>query len=205
MQKKIKRTPLLPVKDEQGDIIVRLGVKSEDAGRDVLRTLARLIYTTSQEKMTIPLLLEHPAFSHLSYKTLENWAGKDGWYQARKEYLKRIELNLQQRLLDEHIKSEVEQLKELDYISNILKDKIQRNEAPPKSLEGLALAWDRITRLRIDVREKIKGMIEPEINRSISGNQNIKTTRNYDPVAMRKAAIEIIKAQQKVDKEKDEG
>lgn len=197
---RIVRKPILStkkIKKVDKGIVKNLDIK--EASRDVLRVLARLVYVTSQEKLGPSSLNKMPMFKHLPISTLELWQRTDNWVVERKAYLQRIELALTKQMQDEHVKSVIEHLRELDDLSNLILNKVHNGEVYPKTLEGLITAWERISRLRNDIRDKVALMLEPEI-KDVTNKMNLLPQRQIDPNIVRKVAVELIKAQQQRDK-----
>ena len=108
-----------------------------------------------------------------------------------------LENDIKSKLQNKYVEATVEQLGELDIISDHLKKKIANDVVTPKTLEGLVSAWVKVAQLRFEIRDRVLQLVEPELKLT----ERTDLESKYDMDALREVAVNFIKEHQKRDRD----
>jgi len=168
-----------------------------------LRKLAELQYVTSQKFVTLEQLNRDEKFKHLSQGTLQFWSIQDQWVEKRKEYFERLKVKLEQKIGNALVQAHYRQLRDLDEISEQMKNMLRRNVVAPKSFEGLVQALLHVEEFRRSERLRLAGdVVNNTVGGEGGGGSANQITPDLSDDEARHIATEIMKLRQRKIREK---
>lgn len=171
MARRAVTTPPAPVTEESLLPVLRvedvsLEVPTRDPSRppDYLREMARAIYVTHPDGVTLEELAEDPRFAGLvTFQTIAKWSAAGKWAEERKRILEQQSAKLREDLKKElwsRITSvRVKQISDAELMRTKLNAAL--STAIPRSLEGVVKAGIELMKYELELKQGIAQEIVP--------------------------------------------
>lgn len=124
-----------------------------------LRRLAMLIYCSSPQSPSVEKMHADPRFKAVAVTTLQRWCNKDGWVQARAEFLGTWQRAMENRLatgVAVEVQSQLDKLRRLEEDAD---DWLDSPENVPASWEGTANVKLKLLDRRLVLAERLQNLL----------------------------------------------
>lgn len=173
-----------------------------------LRHVAKIIYTTNTERITIAALRRMPMFQHVEIKTLEAWCLRDSWVELRTQNADEWRIRISREIGTTLVRQKRKLLERIEKIADAIADQLDpvlqldENGKPiidpttgkprlgfqveARSYEGLATAYTRVVDKVIQLHESVHDSIMPDIETAPNSDDN-----QQGPSAQQVAAVRL--------------
>lgn len=181
--------------------------KADKEGVLWMRKLAHIIYTTSEQGISIRQLAEDPRLSGISKTSLERWCAEGKWPEDRQEFFEGIKKRIERQLGNTIVRSRVKQLQDVDSLLLEIRDKFKPlfdeegkliiPSPAVSSYEGLVGAYAKLITLSDTLREKISENVVPERFGGVRRDVEITATPKLSKREAREAARAVLQVRRK--------
>lgn len=138
--------------------------RREERPSEILREMARAIYVTHPDGVTVDEIAADPRFAgRVEASTISRWCSAGGWVDERKAMWGEAMAKLRAQLLNETVSRigqvRIEQIKTVDAIRKKLMIDLQTAQA--RSSEGVAKAMIELMKLELELKNGIAAEIAP--------------------------------------------
>lgn len=155
--------------------VVSLEVPTRDDARpsEMLREVARAIYVTHPDGVTLEELAEDPRFAGISSATLQRWSAQGKWSDERKAIIEaqsaRLREDLKKQLWSRITEVRVNQIRDVEVFRSKLNAALA--VAVPRSVEGVIKAGIELMKWELELKQGIAQEIVPPTGAGGGGAQ----------------------------------